>query len=501
MIVYRKQRRRVSTAEVIRRVEASHGFERQMELGELESGVADELCPDFDDDLPVLRALREDRWRGLDLPREIDISVPEGFAYYALDPELYRIASRRLVSDLRPERVAVVGVRSIGTTLASVVQAQMRTLGVDTVSWTVRPRSHPWNRSLAVAPRLEHAWRNWDGLFAIVDEGPGMSGSSFASVCRFLTGLGIEPARIALLPGWHPEGREFVNPEAAVIWRAHRKYTAAFEELRMFEGDRDLSGGKWRPLTATWPAVQPQHERRKYLRGSQLFKFAGYGRYGAEKRARADVLDAFIPPAEALDRGFLCSRWVNGRQVTCDTAFLDFAARYLALIRREFATGEAADCETLLEMIAVNTGAGWTGAVPAGDAVRLDGRMLPHEWIETGSGWLKTDALDHFDDHFFPGPQDIAWDLAAFVFEFDLDEEAERYFLDRYGRHAGERCGPDRMRFHRSAYLAFRLGYCDMAAGALGASDDAERFRRERERYAAAIRSESWMTTRSRLSA
>ena len=34
-------------------------------------------------------------------------------------------------------------------------------------------------------------------------------------------------------------------------------------------------------------------------------------------------------------------------------------------------------------------------------AYELDGRMLPHEWIETSSGFLKTDAVDHFDDHFF----------------------------------------------------------------------------------------------------
>jgi hypothetical protein len=501
MIVYRNVRRRVSTAEVIKRIEASDGFERQMELGELEAAVADALCTERDDELPVLRSLREGQWRGLHLPHEIEISVPEGFAYYALAPELYRIASRRLIAALHPGRVAIIGLRSIGTTLASVVEMEMRKQGVETASWTIRPRSHPWDRTIAVTPALENRWRKWDGLFAIVDEGPGMSGSSFASVCRFLAGLGIEPDRVVLLPGWHPEGREFVNAEAAAIWRAHRKYVASFEELQLFDGHCDLSGGKWRQLRRSWPAVQPQHERRKYLHGSRLFKFAGYGRHGKAKRSRAEALAGFVPRVDDLDRGFLSIRWVAGREVTCTPAFLDFAARYLGRIRREFVTGHAADCESLQEMIAVNTGVEWDEPVPESFAVALDGRMLPHEWIETPSGWLKTDALDHFDDHFFPGPQDIAWDLAAFSFEFDLNSEAEHYLLDRYARHSGERCDAARLRFHRAAYLAFRLGYCDMAVSALGDSDDAARFRRERDRYAAAIRSDSWTTTRSRLSA
>src|SRR5690349_8351031 len=106
MIVFRRQRRRVRTAEMLTRIDAAHGFERQIEVGELEAGVADELCPERDEDLPVLRGLREGQWKGLELPHEIDISVPEGFAYYALDPELYRIAVRRLVWQVRPSRVA-----------------------------------------------------------------------------------------------------------------------------------------------------------------------------------------------------------------------------------------------------------------------------------------------------------------------------------------------------------------------------------------------------------
>src|SRR5262249_51886436 len=159
-----------------------------------------------------------------------------------------------------------------------------------------------------------------------------------------------------------------------------------------------------------------------------LFKFAGYGRYGREKLERARRLQQFTSPATGLERGFLEMPWIEGLPVAPSVAFLDHVARYLAFLRREFTTGAAADTRTLAEMIEVNSGRAWNRPLPDAPAVALDGRMLPHEWIETRAGFVKTDALDHCDDHFFPGPQDIAWDLAAFSIEFGGGE----YLVERY---------------------------------------------------------------------
>src|SRR5690242_1764531 len=103
MIVYREQRQRVATAEVLRRIGEATGFEREMEFGEFHAGVADAFSPDCDRD-----------FRNAEIPPQIDISVPEGFAYYALDPELYRRSARRFAAEVRPDRVAVIGIRSIG---------------------------------------------------------------------------------------------------------------------------------------------------------------------------------------------------------------------------------------------------------------------------------------------------------------------------------------------------------------------------------------------------
>jgi hypothetical protein len=486
MIVYREQRRRVSTADVLRRVGEARGFERDMEMGEFHAGVADAFCPDCDRDIGNAA-----------IPPDIDISVPEGFAYYALDPELYRMAARRFVAELRPSSVAVIGIRSIGTTLGAVVETELRKQGVTTRFATVRPRGHPFDRELRVDYDLAHSWLGWSGVFAVVDEGPGLSGTSFASVSEFLGALGVRNDRIVLFPSWDADPGAFTSDRARRCWDRHRRYTVPFEDLHKFDDAADLSGGKWRESLRRWPAVQPQHERRKYLRGDRLYKFAGYGRYGREKLERAAHLDGWIPPVLGLEDGFLMTRWVEGKAVRTNAAFVEHAARYLAHIAREFRTGQPADTATVAHMIEVNTGRSWSGLLPEGEAVLLDGRMARHEWLETAGGYVKTDALDHHDDHFFPGPQDIAWDVAAFGVECG----APHRIAERYAELSGDRDIAARLPFYRIAYLAFRLGYCDVAADALGDWEDAARFRRARQRYEALIGTEPWTTTANRLSA
>ncbi|MDP8917228.1 MAG: hypothetical protein M3M95_08520, partial [Pseudomonadota bacterium] len=56
-------------------------------------------------------------WR----PTEIEVRIPEGFAFYALHPDLYAAAARRLP----PGDWRVIGLRSIGTSLAAVAAAAL----------------------------------------------------------------------------------------------------------------------------------------------------------------------------------------------------------------------------------------------------------------------------------------------------------------------------------------------------------------------------------------
>jgi hypothetical protein len=103
--------------------------------------------------------------------------------------------------------------------------------------------------------------------------------------------------------------------------------------------------------------------------------------------------------------------------------------------------------------------------------VIADGTMQPHEWLLSGDRLLKTDSGSHGDDHFFPGPTDIAWDLAGAIVEWQMDEEQTIEFLNLY-RRASEDDAMGRIEDFIRAYAVFRLAYCLMAANAMNGSDE-----------------------------
>src|SRR5262249_48196303 len=128
---------------------------------------------------PPPGALREkaERLRGAG---EIAVVAPEGFSYYALRPG--DIADRFADPPLdRVREAAVVGLRSIGTTLSAVACASVRARGGPAERRTVRPTGPPYDRVTLFTER-DVAWiRRGAALgreFVVVDEGPGMSGSS-----------------------------------------------------------------------------------------------------------------------------------------------------------------------------------------------------------------------------------------------------------------------------------------------------------------------------------
>src|SRR5215217_4658376 len=84
---------------------------------------------------------------GLDGAMTLRTNEAEGYAFYALYPESYLEAARR--SGLGP-RTAVIGIRSIGTGLAALVAAVLRT----PLPVTVRPVGHPYRRELRIGGPL-----------------------------------------------------------------------------------------------------------------------------------------------------------------------------------------------------------------------------------------------------------------------------------------------------------------------------------------------------------
>jgi len=572
MLVYRTQQRAASTArsldrfaERLNRGPVNHDAvtELLVECGELEAGVADARCPEKDEAGPALRAFRRlslllgqafvHSWQGRlgrvkeslagaqgafaalrrhALPDKVCLNVPEGYAHYGLYPEAYLTAALRFAREQAPLRAVCIGLRSIGTSLSAVVAAALALAGIEVDSHTVRPRGHPFDRQLQLSSALAAAWQSEvEAYFALVDEGPGLSGSSLACVAQRLTELGVSDDRIVLFPSHNPDGAQFISAAARDHWGRHRKYLGSFEEVWVDSGRlvqalphgelMDLSGGKWRALfyddQTQFPAVQPQHERRKYLcfparmgptsptRCADVYwlKFAGLGRFGRAKLERAERLAAlgFAPAPRGLAHGFLLSPFVAGRPLEAamvDQSLLDFIARYMACLRREFPAPPSLSPEDLPQMMRANLaeglGAEWAARVdqlemPQTDAAcALDGRMSPHEWLRVAGGFIKTDALDHHDDHFYPGCADIAWDLAGCFVEWSLDQEQRAYLLAHYRKLSGDSGVEKRLPFYTLAYLAFRLGYATLAAQTPGLADEAARFKTLDRRYAATLR-------------
>jgi hypothetical protein len=355
--------------------------------------------------------------------------------------------------------------------------------------------------------RLAAVFRRADGdtFFLVVDEGPGLSGSSFASVVRALREHGIRADRIILFPSSNPDGAAFRSAYAQAVWHEHRRYWASAREARCSVQDAtgepngiDISGGAWRhvfwPHMDTVPAVQPQHEViKQWLPDSRtIVRFAGLGRYGEAKLRRARALSEAglgVAPIR-LESGYLHLPFIEATSwgQACD-ALIGTVAHHCAFVTRSFPSRRSPSIDMLFDLVVTNLreGCGDSVAVPSLEEYRslleaaptaaIDGRMLPHEWLRVDRHFLKVDALDHSQDHFFPGTQDAGWDLAAVAFEFGLDESGRVRLLQTYADLSGDAEINQRMRFYDIAYPAFRLGYATMAAESLGTSGDANRFR------------------------
>lgn len=447
-----------------------------------------------------------------DAPETVQLKTPEGFAFYAVYPEAYIEAARRLRL-IAPPRV--IGIRSIGTTLGSVVAAALDA----EPPGTVRPFGDPFARRVAVDAGLERRLLDGEAHYILVDEGPGQSGSSFGAVADWLQQRGVPLERIAFLPSHGGAPGEQAS-------RAHRqRWDVAQREIADF-GDRlpqlvaqwasgligpvdrepdDLSAGEWRRLAfasgGEWPPAIATFERRKILlaHGNERFlaKFAGLGGTGEAKLRMAQTLFArgFVAEPVGLAHGFLVERWRgDAKPLPASDRPMRAIGDYLGARARLF-PATAADGASIAELYAmarrnVSLGLGedaaralyrWEPRVAALQRrvrpVRTDNRLDRHEWLRRADGrLLKADALDHHQAHDLIGCQDLAWDVAGAMVEFDLEtEEAER-FIAASEQAWGTILDRELLGFCLVAYPAFRLGLASIGAG-LASGDAAERGR------------------------
>jgi hypothetical protein len=441
-----------------------------------------------------------------EMPEFLSVSPPEGFAYYALHPHDFARLAKQV--DTTSNSAMVIGIRSIGTTLGAIVRAALEKQGRITERITVRPTGHPYDRVVRFSPAqlqsiAERNARRAD--FLVVDEGPGRSGSSLLSVAEALVKAGVPRNRIRLLGSRPVDVNQLCAEHARERWSQFTFLWPTPSVNTRFSNHLYIGGGNWRDVfcagQANWPACWPQMERLKFLSpdGHSIYKFEGFGRFGEDVLSRAKVLadanfgcKAFGCKAEDAGDGMIRYPVIEGGAANASdvsTALLRRLAQYCAYRTAEFRSRDSAPTQ-LPAMLAFNTlqefgvelGAE-INELCAPESILTDGRMQPHEWIcVTDGSLLKVDAYTHGDDHFFPGPTDIAWDLAGTIVEWNLDKDATDLFLSEFHRISGMNRAQIVPLFVL-AYTVFRLAYGKMALSTVKGSSEEPRITAAYLRY------------------
>ncbi|KLK94493.1 hypothetical protein AA309_03360 [Microvirga vignae] len=458
----------------------------------------------------------------------------EGYAFYALYPETYGEAALRsgLGSSAR-----VIGIRSIGAGLSAIVAAALNA----SPAFTVRPMGHPFHREMRVDPAVTAMLtQDPNAAFAIVDEGPGLSGSSFGAVADWLEAAGIARERIHFFPShagplgpqassshrerWGSASRHFVSMDELLLNHESHPLTHWVESLTgtLRNELEEISGGSWRALRYrehdSWPAANIQQERRKFLARTEdaawLVKFAGLGESGFRKYRIAQQLHqaGFTPEVAGFRHGFLVERWHGDalsldQQLSEQDELVRQIGAYLGYRARHFPAEphQGSSLAKLREMAHYNTGQALgeqaastlDRALPSVDGlgrharrVFTDNRMQPWEWLVIGDRLIKTDALDHCATHDLIGCQDIAWDIAGAAVEFSLSAQDIDLLCTIVEEESGHPVSPALLSFLVPCYLAFQIGAHAMAADALRGNGEETRLRLAVGRYGLLLRSQ-----------
>jgi len=254
-----------------------------------------------------------------------------------------------------------------------------------------------------------------------------------------------------------------------------------------------------------YPAVNAHLESRKFVARHGMrryvYKFAGLGKWGRAILSKANVLAnaGFSPKPAGLANGFIIYEFEGGRPVgeeDINTEFLQRAAEYMAFTKSHFEVAGENDTGYLGHIIENNVRKGLgidvdvsakaneANGLAGSCRVGVDGRMMGYEWIRTARCLVKVDSAFHFDDHFWPGPTDIAWDVAGIIVECGLSEGSRNYLIDEYSRLSGDLHIRSRLGFYLCVYLAVRMGHASFAINQSISPDDAGRFRSLLDYYA-----------------
>jgi hypothetical protein len=302
----------------------------------------------------------------------------------------------------------------------------------------------------------------------VVDEGPGLSGSTFLAVGEALTAVGVPAERISLFCSHEFDPGQLRAENAA--GRYGRFAIRAAAAWKQPAGTQSLAGGSWRalrcPNAASYPACWANLERVKYRTstGRTLVKFEGFGGYADATWRRAVMLaeGGWSPRVRRFEPGYFGYEWLEGRlpEARDRSWLLPRLAEYVTFRSRAL-SHSGAEVAPLEHMLRVNVSEAFGIELPATVRLELvrpiepDARLSPHEWVIGAHGRVvKTDSADHASDHLMPGPADVAWDLAGTIVEWDLDRSQRHSFLQEYRARSGD-AAEARLPAYVAAYAAF----------------------------------------------
>ncbi|GGC73406.1 hypothetical protein [Chelatococcus reniformis] len=499
-----------------------------------------------DADLDVAAELG--RLRALDLPRALVSWDADGFSHHRVYPEAHGQAASDFAASLRghrePQCVIVVGIGGVGTGLAAIVAAA---LGAPPPFVVGPVADAPGSEPVLPADLFHAATADPARLIAIVDGGRPFDDGALRSVAAALVEAGVGADRIHLFPTELPAARGAGQRNAAgegASWAAscealpchaveteHLLLHAPNPRCRLAAWITDLTGpltapledlsyGRWRErrfrAPADWPPANPRQEQLKFLAESEtgpwLVKFAGLGGEGLRKAALAEALAeaGFTPAVAGFRHGFIVERWIDQSGAlelppSARPAFIAHLGRYLGFRAGHLPLPEGFVCTPLDELLVMarrNTASGLGEA--AGEALAeglhrevgrlermvrpaaIDGRLQRWEWLVLpDGGLLKADAVDHHAGPELVSGQDIAWDVAGAICEFDLTEPEQALLVAELTQSAQIEVSAALTAFLLPCYAAYQLGQAVMGAAAVaGSEDESVRMRALSLRYA-----------------
>jgi hypothetical protein len=366
--------------------------------------------------------------------------------------------------------------------------------------YTVRPYGHPFDRQVALAERF-----GADDRVLVVDEGPGLSGSSFFSVGRALTANGVSAGRQVYLCAHSQPPGKMARPEISAFWEHAQRYVASsFEcafgpagsllenvELELegrFDAPvrqvEDLSQGRWRALAAgESPERLPSYaafERPKLL---------------AELEDGRRVLLKFYGQVLRMDPVTCAVDWSDAaaaRQIASGDAR---ATRVHGYVARLWLDGElltpAAKTPSLLERLALFLAERpWHCTRGSGNAAdccyAMTGSLAPQEWLRLPSGRVVKlpETLAGFD-HTAIDSEPLGWDLAAALIEWQLSEGEAEQLLAFFRARSGIDIELRDVLPHAARYARFQLEKARFCANQAGPGEESRRLELEAVRYAA----------------